>query len=633
MEVTQSHNPNIVSFGNLSTFSELTNCEEGGVLMKKGSHLERSIPHSNASTLECNGYRDVEFALRESEERHRTILEGIEEGYVEVDLKGNTVFCNDSFCRITGYPREELLGLNYREYMTQAMAEAVYKGYNRVYRTGVPDKAFYYEIIRKDGAKRIIENSISLVQESQGCPIGFRSIVRDITDRKRIEEELERHRSRLQAIFRSVRDAIITVDRDMVVIEANEATKNICGTAGRDIVGKVFNECLNQCDQSCHDVWRDSLCKKATIKGCRIECGRHHRPQQTVIITSSPLLDPDGTFTGTVLVIRDITRLSDLERELRERHQFQNIIGKSRKMQDIYGLLENLADLDTTVLITGESGTGKSLVAKALHHSGSRAFGPLITVNCSALPETLLESELFGHVKGAFTGAIKDSQGRFQAAHGGTILLDEIGDISPRIQLKLLRVLEEKEFERVGESVSIKVDPRIIACTNRDLKEKVRLGEFREDLYYRLKVVEVPLPPLRQRLEDIPLLVDHFFSVFNKSFKKNIEGLSDEVFKAFMNYRWPGNVRELEHCIEHAFVLCRGPIILQDHIPKDIRESLGPRKWVRERVSVERSEEILAALEKTDWNKAKTARILGIDRSTLYRKIKKYKLSPPVENT
>ncbi len=600
--------------------------------MNKETTFEKSAQYSNSSSAELDVSSKMEFILGESEERHRTILEGIEEGYVEVDLKGNTVFCNDSFCRITGYPREELIGLNFREYMTESMAEEVYKAYNKVYRTGVPDRAFYYEIIQKNRIKRIIENSISLVQGPMGRPIGFRSIVRDITDRKRMEEELEKHRSRLQAIFRSVRDAIITVDTQMLVIEANEATESICGISNGECVGKAFTECLNQCNQACDEVLRNSLRKKTTIKGYTIECKRHDRPEQIVIVTSSPLLDREGRFTGTVLVIRDITRLSNLERELRERHQFQSLIGKSQKMQDIYGLLENLAGLGTTVLITGESGTGKSLAAKALHHSGSRAFGPLVTVNCSALPENLLESELFGHVKGAFTGAIKDSQGRFQAAHGGTILLDEIGDISPRIQLKLLRALEEKEFERVGESVSIKMDARVIACTNRDLKKKVRLGEFREDLYYRLKVVEVPLPPLRERLEDIPLLVDHFRIVFNKNLRKNVEGLADEVVRAFMSYRWPGNVRELEHSIEHAFVLCHGSIITIDHIPVEIKGGFGIPKWPQEKKSVEESEKILTVLKRTDWNKAKAARILGIDRGTLYRKMKKYQFSEHRKN-
>ena len=304
---------------------------------------------------------------------------------------------------------------------------------------------------------------------------------------------------------------------------------------------------------------------------------------------------------GAVLVIRDITLLRDLERELRERHQFQNIIGRSKKMQDTYRLLEDLANLETTVLITGESGTGKELVARALHYSGQRAFKPFVTVSCSALAESLLESELFGHVRGAFTGAIRDKQGRFQAANGGTILLDEIGDISPLIQLKLLRVLQEKEIERVGESTPQKVDVRVIACTNKDLKEKVRRGEFRQDLYYRLKVVEVSLPPLRDRLEDLPLLVDHFCHSFNERFKKNIEGISNEVLGKFMDYPWPGNVRELEHVMEHAFVLCHGGVITLEHLPSEIsdyerndgsersEESLFKRVTRRDRMELKRS--------------------------------------------
>ena len=593
---------------------------------------ERSIELKQALNVlmpESYKHRNAQKAssLRQSEERHQSIINVIEEGYLEVDLRGTTVFCNDSFCRITGYPKEELIGLNYREYMDEAMAKVVFAAYNEAYRTGVPNKGFHYEIIRKTGDRRTIENSISLVKNSQGHQTGFRSVVRDITDRKRTEEELERHRSRLQAIFRSVRDAIITVDTGMVVVEANKASENICGSAPEKITGRVFTDCSTQCNKNCHEVIREALRNKATIREYQIECSHSHRPEQRVIVTSSPLLNRDDKFMGSVVVIRDITRLSNLERELKERHQFEKLIGKSSKMQDIYGLLNNLGDLETTVLITGESGTGKSLAAKALHYSGSRALNPLVTVNCSVLSENLLETELFGHVKGAFTGAIKDSQGRFQSAQGGTILLDEIGDISPRIQLKLLRVLEEREFERVGESISIKVDARVIACTNRDLKEKIRLGEFREDLYYRLNVVKVTLPPLRKRLEDIPLLVEHFCNAFNKSFQKNIQGLSDEVLNVFMNYRWPGNVRELGHSIEHAFVLCKSPIISLAHIPAEIKDFFGTKKWIREKRSVEGPEEIRTVLDKTDWNKAKAARILGIDRSTLYRKIHKYGLS------
>ncbi|MBW2595459.1 MAG: sigma 54-interacting transcriptional regulator [Deltaproteobacteria bacterium] len=467
----------------------------------------------NALKVKSSDHKRADKALRTLEERQKTILEGIEEGYVEVDLAGNIVFCNGSFSRITGRSKEELFGMNYREYMSETMAKVVFAAYNKVYNSGIPNKGFYYEIIRKNGDRRIIENSISLVESSEDHRTGFRSVVRDITDHKQTEEELEKHRSRLQAIFRSVKDAIITVDTEMVVIEANEAVENICGLAPQKITGRVFANCSTQCNKNCHEVIKETLRSKTTIREYRIKCNHHHRPQQRVIVTSSPLLNRDDKFMGSVVVIRDITRLSDLERELKERHQFQKIIGKSSKLQDLYGLLNDLADLKTTVLITGESGTGKSLAAKALHYSGNHALKPLVTVNCSVLSENLLESELFGHVKGAFTGAIKDTQGRFQAASGGTILLDEIGDVSPRIQLKLLRVLEEREFERVGESVPIKVDARVVACTNRDLKEMVRLGEFREDLYYRLKVVEVKMPSLRERVEDIPLLVEHFLRV------------------------------------------------------------------------------------------------------------------------
>jgi two-component system, NtrC family, response regulator HydG len=571
----------------------------------------------------------VERTLKESEERHQTILEGIEEGYLEANLKGRVTFCNESFCRMLGYPMNEVLELDYQEYMTAEMAKTVYAAHNAVFESGIPHRGFYYEIIRKDGIKRIIENSISLLKDPEGHRIGFRSIVRDITDRKRIEEELQRHRSRLQAIFGSVKDAIITLNSGMVVVEANKAIENICGLVPKKIIGKVFTDCLIQCSKNCHEIIQKALNGMPLIGEYQIKCSHSHRPEQRVIITSSQLVNRDDNFMGLVIVIRDITRLSNLEKELGKRHQFQNIIGKNSKMQAIYELLDDLADLETTVLITGESGTGKSIVAKALHYCGNRALKPLVTVNCSALPESLLESELFGHIKGSFTGAIKDAQGRFQAAQGGTILLDEIGDISPRIQLKLLKVLQEKEFERVGESSSIKTDARVIACTNKDLKEKVKLGEFREDLYYRLKVVELKLPPLRERLEDIPPLVGYFCDSFKKSFQKSIRGLSDEVMHAFMNYRWPGNVRELEHSIEHAFVLCHDRVISLDHIPSEIREYTDAEKKVTEKLPEEKPEEVLMALNKTYWNKAKAARLLGIDRSTLYRKIRKYQLSKP----
>lgn len=600
------------------------------VRMDGSTTIYQGKPANVGHLIDLTPFKEMEKSLRDSLEKYQTILNEIEDSVGEVDLKGNIMFTNKAGCRIWGASYEESIGRNYRSYVDDETEKIVYEAYNKVFRTGIPGKNIIYEIIRKDdGSRRVIEDSVSLIRNADGKITGFRTVSRDITDRKEAEKELAEQRTRLEAIFRSVKDAIITVDSELKVIEANKSTENICGIALKEIAGKIFVKCLNQCSKSCCEVLRQTLEKKITIKEYRIECGHQQRHQQIVSVTSSPLLDPEGKFMGAVLVVRDITLLRDLERELRERHQFQNIIGRSKKMQDIYRLLEDLANLETTVLITGESGTGKELVARALHYSGQRAFKPFVTVNCSALAESLLESELFGHVKGAFTGAIKDNKGRFQAANGGTILLDEIGDISPLIQLKLLRVLQDKVFERVGESIPQKVDVRVIACTNKNLKEKVRRGEFREDLYYRLKVVEVALPPLRDRLEDLPLLVDHFCRSFNDRFKKNIAGISSEVLSKFMDYPWPGNVRELEHVMEHAFVLCRERIITIEHLPAEIKDYKGAEKINIQKIHSKEPKpihEILNALNKVRWNKTKAARMLGISRRTVHRKIHLYQL-------
>ena len=571
-----------------------------------------------------------EAALRESEENYRTVLDGIEDGYIENDLAGNMVFINQAVARIFGVPRSTLMGRNYRELTDERAAEACYRAFSEVYSTGVPRSSFIFETRMVSGDKKILEYSISLKKDSRNMPVGFRSIVRDITEPKRAEEDIARQRSRLTAIFRSVKDAIITVDTNLKVIEANQAAETICGFKQDSLIGSVFTDCRTGCNNACHDVLWETLKRKTTVTGYQMECGGGSRSLQKVDVSSSPLLGREGRFMGAVLVIRDITRLNELEKELEERHRFQKIIGKSRKMREIYNLLEDLADLETTVLVTGESGTGKELVAKALHNSGNRAFKPFVTVNCSALAENLLESELFGHVKGAFTGAVKNALGRFQTANGGTIFLDEIGDISPRIQLKLLRFLQEKTFERVGESTSMRADVRIVTSTNRNLKEAVSTGSFREDLYYRLKVVEISLPPLRERRNDIPLLVDHFRMAFNHAFQKNIQSIAHEVLDVFMGYDWPGNVRELEHTVEHAFVLCHGNTIEERHLPREIRNHAATLMLPAIKSAPQGRRQIEDALRATDWNVAKAARRLGIGRRTIYRRIQKYNLQRPV---
>jgi two-component system response regulator HydG len=450
-------------------------------------------------------------------------------------------------------------------------------------------------------------------------------IIKAAMKHKTLADEKEKYRSNLEAIFKSVKDSIITVDKDMIIIEINEAAKKICHLS-RDSVGKPFKSLLTHCNGRCVDALEETVKGKAPIEIYHLECRHSFCPQQVVTVNTYPLINKAKVFTGAVLVVRDETHLADLEREMKERQRLHNIIGKSEKMQTIYSYIEDLADVQSTVLITGESGTGKELVADALHYKGGRNHKSLVKVNCSALSDNLLESELFGHIKGSFTGAVKNRVGRFKVADGGTILLDEIGDMPPRIQVKLLRVLQEKTFERVGESTSIKVDVRVVACTNQDLREKIAKGEFREDLYYRLNVVEICVPPLRERKEDIPSLIGYFVKKFNKKINKNILSISSDVQKVFMDYSWPGNVRELEHALEHAFILCHQKTITLKHLPPVFENFTTAKAHFFKNMGVDEKQMIVQALEKSAGNKTMAARLLGISRRNIYRKIKDYKI-------
>jgi PAS domain S-box-containing protein len=443
---------------------------------------------------------------------------------------------------------------------------------------------------------------------------------------KRVLDEKEEYRAHLDAIFGSIEDAIVTVDGELTVLEANEAATDLLGVA-REAIGGFLPDADLPCREVVLETLRETLGSMRSVRAGRLEHRREGRPTVVMNLSAYPLRGRQGRFLGAVVVARDETRLAALEQELGEKGGFNGLVGKSEAMRKVYSLIESLASVDTTVLITGESGTGKELVAEALHRHGTRSVGPLVKVNCAALPESLLESELFGHVKGAFTGAIGDRIGRFQMADGGTIFLDEIGDISPKVQMSLLRVLQEKIIERVGESHSIGVEVRVIAATNRDLKEKVERGEFREDLFYRLTVVEIPIPPLRDRREDIPLLVAHFLDKFNEKMKKEIKALSSDVEAVFLAYPWPGNVRELEHALEHAFILCRQDTICLDHLPSHIGHFIRPEAVLKGEAEGDDALAIRQALRKTAGNKARAARLLGVDRKTLYRKIARYGIS------
>lgn len=313
-----------------------------------------------------------------------------------------------------------------------------------------------------------------------------------------------------------------------------------------------------------------------------------------------------------------------LRKSLTEQYEFEDIIGRSEAMQEVFETIKAVTDTNATVLITGETGTGKELVARAIHSNSSQRYGPFVATSCGALPETLLESELFGYEKGAFTGADRTKKGRFELAHGGTLFLDEVGDISIKTQIKLLRVLQEKSFRRLGGTESIKVDVRLISATNRDLVAAIEEGSFRSDLYYRLNVVTIHLPPLRERKDDVPLLAAHFINKYNVEFNKKFDRVDRKAMDFMVDYHWPGNVRELENAIERAIVIDQGPDVKVDHLPFCNVEAI-PTEEPQSLQEVERLH-IEKMLQRNDWNIAKTARLLNIDRSTLHKKIKKFGL-------
>jgi len=462
-----------------------------------------------------------------------------------------------------------------------------------------------------------------------------------LAERDGYAARVDAYRRELEALFHAVKEGIVTVDANGQVRQVNAAAALMLGEEMDNMAGQRCEAIFSGPMRRAAEALATTLETGGEVEEFRVEASLPRSGDKVFVMSATPLEFEGGAPGGAVLVLRDLTRISRLEKQLAASNQYQNMIGRSSRMAEVFSLIENVAETDSTVLIYGESGTGKELVAAALHYTSHRASGPFIKVNCAALAEDILESELFGHVKGAFTGAVRDRVGRFEAANGGTILLDEIGDISPRLQLRLLRVLQEREFERVGDTRPIHVNVRIIASTNQNLARKIEDSTFREDLYYRLNVVRIELPALRERRSDIPLLIDHLCKKFNATFKKEIAGLSSTALELLMHYPWFGNIRELENSLERAFIVCHDTIIQPEHLPPEIakrplRAIPLPQSRNAENLTVNYNDpeefdrtRVLEALDRTDWNVAKTARILGVARNTLYQRIRAYKLTRP----
>ncbi len=447
----------------------------------------------------------------------------------------------------------------------------------------------------------------------------------------------------ISRIIDSMADGVFTMDANGIISSWNQSMERISGYTADEALGKTcaILRCSRCFGKSCPaDIKKCKIFKQnySEAKECQLQHKKGH--DVSVIKNASFVKDEKGRLLGVVETVTDLTELNQARKRaeevalrLGEVHRLDNIIGKSRAMREVFSAIRAAAASDATILIQGESGTGKELVAGAIHYNSERKNKLLVTVNCSALSETLLESELFGHVKGAYTGAVRDRIGRFEEANEGTIFLDEIGELSSFIQVKLLRVLQEREIERVGESIKRKINIRIVTATHQDLYAKVSQGAFREDLYYRLKVFPINIPPLRDRKEDIPLLVSYFIKSMSKKTDKQIMDTSRQVMRAFMDYDWPGNVRELENAIEHSFVLCTNDRIQIEDLPVEIRSSIkasGIKSGSRNSVSAKREkvtrEALLLLLEDCAWNKAEVARRLGLSHTSIWKYMKKWNI-------
>jgi len=443
---------------------------------------------------------------------------------------------------------------------------------------------------------------------------------------------LDKTQNKVQnVILDSISEGVFTIDLDWRITSFNRAAENITGIQRDKAVG-----------QHCRDVLRADVCETDCTLRQTMQTGKPimnkavhiidaNGKKRAIAISTALLKDSKGKVIGGVETFRDTSMIEELRKEIQGRYSCEDIISQSHKMQNLFAVLPNIAESNTTVLIEGESGTGKELFARAIHNLSFRKDKPFVVVNCASLPETLLESELFGYKAGAFTDAKKDKPGRFALAEGGTIFLDEIGDISLAVQVRLLRVLQDRTYEPVGGVASVKADVRIITATNKKLDQLVKEGKFRDDLYYRINVMRLELPPLRDRKEDIPLLVDHFISRFNRLHNKNICCVTNEVTAALLTYDYPGNVRELENIIEHCFVLCEGEIIEAKHLPASIHPSSKlDETRVGEPATIKQMEILLItqALRRNRGNKTAAAKQLGIDKSTLFRKMKAFDIKP-----
>lgn len=573
-----------------------------------------------------------------------SVLESIAEGIVVIGLDKNILFINDMAKSLIGLKGEIIEGIPCNKILNTDLCSTGCP-LDSVNNSRVCNQSSHFMNIylhRKDSLPIPLCLNVAPLKDNKGNMMGIIENFRPMSEAIKIIESLEKsnviltqEKSRIDSIVNSLADGVFTVDRALRITSFNKGMENLTGLKESNVIGRTCGEILHadNCTGDCpfsytlkNGYGLANVMERIEGKGGNV----------FPVLISTAFLKDGAQDIGLIATVRDASEIEKLKKEINDRYKFSNIIGKSVPLQQIFELIEALADTDCAVLIEGESGTGKELVARAIHHESDRRNKPFVKVNCSAIVEGLFESELFGHVKGAFTGAIKDKIGKFELADGGTIFLDEIGEMPMALQSKLLRVLQDKEFEKVGDTKTVKVDARVIAATNRNLKDEIKTSNFREDLYYRLCIIPIKMPPLRERKEDIPLLVNHFMEKCSLKIpnKQKIIEVTATALSSLIDYDWPGNIRELENAIEHAYIRSKTNRIDNESLPHSITGS--ELKEIShntvEGMSGEEMErlQIKALLKKYSGNKTKVAKDLGLSRTTLWRRFRKHNLPETV---
>ena len=580
----------------------------------------------------------MENRLLEAEQRLKLLETAVAQAKEAVLITGaqlespgpEILFVNPAFSEMTGYSQEEVLHKTPRILQGPKSDRAMLTELREALSRGEP---FSGETVnyRKDGSEYYVEWDITPIRSSGGQISHFLSIQRNVTARRLAENQLrdllrqvERSRNDLGSILNELRIGTAMTDEEGHVVFLNAAAQQLFARPDVNRVDMPWKELFGLDPED--TVQLQALIQKPPEERAKIPVHLDRTDGRRVWLEVDVKDDPRDA-RGKIFFLYDVTEVHDLRRLLHEQAQFHDLLGKSKAMQLVYQQIRDVARVDSTVLIEGETGTGKELVARAIHSSSHRKDKPFVAVNCAGLTESLLSSQLFGHTRGAFTGAIEDRQGLFEAANGGTLLLDEIGDIPITVQNQLLRVLQEREITRLGESRPRKIDVRVLAATHRNLSEEAAKGTFRSDLFYRIRVARISLPSLRARREDIPLLAASFLAQFSAASGKRVTDVSHDALRLLAGYHWPGNVRELRSAIEFAVIRCGGAVIQPDDLPPEILQPADFESVIPGDPLVDEKTRFLQALERSRGNRALAARLLGISRATLYRRLADLKIN------